>query len=82
MDDHTILNVRVRTDDDGFHVALCVHLVCANYGVGTHEHVLVHDHAPTHDGGRVNKGTRMNLRQITARVLPDHARGHSGNGLV
>ena len=72
VDDHTVLNVRVRTDDDGLHMAICVHLVGADHGIGSDEDVLMDDHAPTDNGRWIDKGAVMDNREIAAWAFSYH----------
>ena len=62
----------VRTDDDGLHMAVCVHLVGSDHGIGSDEDVLVDDHATAENGRWIDKGAAVNDREIAAWVLADH----------
>ena len=72
VDDHAVLNVGVRADDDGVHLSGCIDFIGANDRVGADEHIGVHHHFAAQNGGGIDKRIRVNLRQVAAGVLSDH----------
>jgi hypothetical protein len=63
-DHHPVLDVRMRSDDDGLHAPFAVDLVGADHGIGPDEDVLVHDHLAADDGSRVDEGAGVDLGQV------------------
>ena len=61
-----------RTDDDGLHMAVCIHFVGADHGIGSDKDVLMDDHTTAENGRRIEKGAVMDNREIAAWVLADH----------
>jgi hypothetical protein len=59
VNDDTILDVRMRPDDDWLHIALPIDFVGADYGIGADKYVLIHDDTAAKDGSRVNECTVM-----------------------
>ncbi len=72
MDDHPILNVRVRTDDDGLHVVVCIDLVGSDHRIGSDEDSLIHDHTTAENGRWVDKRTLVDVWDVAARISSDH----------
>ena len=70
--DHTVLNVRMCTDDDGLHLAVCIHLVGADHGIGSDEDVLMDDHATAQNGRWIDKSAVMDNREIAAWIPANH----------
>lgn len=55
VDDHAILDVGVRTNDDRLNVPALIHLIRTDDSVRTNEHVLADLDTTTDDGGGIDK---------------------------
>ena len=50
VNDDTILDVRMRPDDDWLHIAFPIDFVGTDYGIGSDKYVLIHDDTTAKDG--------------------------------
>ncbi len=72
VDDHTILNVRIRTDEDGLHLAVFIDFVRSDHCIGPDENIFVYDNSSTENGGRIDKRTVMDDWHVASWVFADH----------
>ena len=72
VDDHTILNVRIRTDADGLHVAVFIDFVRSDHCIGSDENISVYDNPATENGGWIDKRTVMDDWHVASWIFTDH----------
>ncbi len=72
VDDHPILDIGMRTDDDGLHVAIGIHFVSTDHRVRTDEDVFMDDDLAAQDGGLIDVGAFVDVRQVAVRVFANH----------
>ena len=77
VDDHTILNVRIRTDEDGLHVAVFIDLVGTDHCVGANENIFIYENPTTKNGSMIDKRTFMDDWHVATWVFADHLADNS-----
>ena len=72
MDDDTILDIGVRADRNGLHLAMFIYFVSADHGIGADENIFADDDLATDDRRWVYKGGFMDDGQMALRIFSNH----------
>src|ERR1700690_640569 len=73
MDDYTVLNIGVRTDDDRLHFTIGVDFIRANHRIRPDEYVFSDKNFATQNCGGIDKRRFMHLRNVTVGIATNHA---------